>query len=251
MKTRRPLAVALVAAALTGCSQSEIEEVWAFYLGPFATGTDTQTLSHNFTDASEPDATSSWTTDDDTAESEAIVFGEIIGLDTGETVLVINNRTFLGTADGDTTTWLWERFDNGSARSTHTAGYTYTHDYNDSQLTTIELTDGDVNGTMEGTWTVSTTTDDTWNEDDQWDTVETGQATSQIPSSNFLVKELPTGGEVPATNRTDETDCSSSPCTLSVTTNFEQSRAVSAVLTDYTADELDRTLENSGQQAGF
>ena len=111
--------------------------------------------------------------------------------------------------------------------------------------------EGESTDTLTGEWTVTNTTDDTFHEDDTWNTALVDQSFSQMPLSSYLVVEDQFGNESAASNDPQANDCSSDPCSLSISTSLVQSRDITAVLTDYTADDLDRNLEVSGQPAGI
>jgi hypothetical protein len=250
MKLRNLLAIAAFASVSVGCSGDSSEQIWAFYLGVQVVDTDTQSLTHNFDDAYEQDSSSDWSTEGDVTESESIEFVEIVGLGNGETLLILQARTYLGATDGDKTTYSWDRFSEGNSYESHEQGYAYTHDWNDHVINTIVLTETEADGTVEGTWEITVTTDDTYNEDDEWDTTETGQNFSQVPAGTYLVVEDQFDNEIAATNDPNETDCTGDPCSLSVETTLIQTRTVTAVLTEYTADDLDRDVAGAGQPAG-
>lgn len=250
MTARLMLATVGLAAATMGCAETSSEQIWAFYLGALITDTDSQSVEHNFSDAYEPDSTSDWTTEGEQTESPAITFGEIVGLGNGQTMLVIQNRTFLGAIGEGSTAYSWDRYSEGNSYESHEQGYVYTQDWDDHVTNVITLAETDSAAVLTGAWVITTTTDDEFNEDDTWDIGLTGQSASQIPASAYLVKDGVTGGTMAASNSATASDCDSDPCRLAVTTKLVQSRTVEAVLTNYTADELDRTLETSGQAAG-
>lgn len=250
MTRRFLLATFALAGSTLGCSQESSEAIWAFYLGAMVTESDSLNLSHNFDGAYEPNSNSDWTTSGDITESEAIVYGEMVTLSNGEELLVLQNQTYLGATVESTTTWSWDHYSEGNHYESHEQGYAFTQDWNDHSLDAIALTDADTDGVMTGTWTRTTSTDDQFNEDDTWDTALTGQSGTQIPSSGYLVVTDDFDNETAAANSAVATDCTGDPCTLAVSTKLVETRTVKAVRTDYTADDLDRTLDLSGQSAG-
>ncbi len=249
MNRRLLLTTLTLAVSAIGCSQDTSEGIWAFYLGAMVTETDSNTLSHNFDGAYEP-SSSDWTTSGDITESEAIVYGEMVTLSNGEDLLVVQNQTYLGATVESTTTWTWDHYSEGNLYESHEQGYAFTQDWSDHTLDQIALTESDTDGVLTGSWTRTSTTDDQLNEDDTWDAIATGQSTSQVPSTSYLVVSDEFDNETPASNSAIESNCTGDPCTLSVSTKLVETRSVKAVLTDYTADDLDRNLEISGQQAG-
>ena len=174
----------------------------------------------------------------------------MVTLSNGEELLVLQNQTYLGVTVESTTTWSWDHYDEGNLYESHDEGYTFTQDWSDHTLDQIALTESDTNGVMTGSWTRTTSTDDEFNEDDSWDASLTGQSNSQIPSTSYLVVSDEFDNETPASNSAMASDCTGDPCMLSVSTKLVETRTVKAVLTDYTADDLDRNLEMTGQQAG-
>ena len=189
MTSRFLVATAMLAGACLGCSEESSEQVWAFYLGALVTDTDSQSLSHNLTDAREPSDASDWNSSGEEAESEAIVFAEIVALGNGETLLVLQNRTYLGSTSGTTTTYAWDRYDKGDTYDSHEEGYAYLHDWNDHLTNILTLMEGESTDTLTGEWTVTNTTDDTFHEDDTWNTALVDQSFSQMPLSSYLVVE--------------------------------------------------------------
>ncbi|GEM_PF-2156004 len=251
MHRRFLLATLALAGSTLGCSSEELtEEIWAFYLKAQITETDSENLSHNFDGAYQPSDASDWTSSADPEESQSIEYAEMVALGNGESLLVLRNRTYLGATTEQTTTWSWDRYSEGNSYESHEQGYAFTQDWNDHTLNQINLTQGDVDGVLTGDWTVTVTTDDVFQEDDTWDTALTGQTQSQLPAATYLVEEDDLGNETAVSNSSVDTDCTSSPCTLTVSTTLVLTRDVKAVLTDYTADDLDRNLEAAGQQAG-
>ncbi len=250
MTRRLTLATLALPVALLGCNDASTEQIWAFYLGAAIVDSDSTNLSHNFNGAYEPSDSSDWSQSGDVLESDGLIYGEMVDLANGEQLLVIGGETYLGATVETTTTWSWDHYSEGDSYDSHSAGYAFTQDWSDHTLDQIALNEGDTDGVLTGTWTTTVSTDDFYAEDDTWDTTLTGQANSRIPVSSWLVVEDDFGNESAASNSPVDTDCSGDPCSLSVSTKVVVSRTVKAVETDYTADELDRNLEISGQQAG-
>jgi hypothetical protein len=234
---------------LTACSTEQVE-VYLFLLGQVEEISDNSSLSHNFTDAYEPDDDSDWSRAEDSKTSARAVFGELVTLVDGSALLQLTGQTFPGTGDKGSWNFNWEDFDRGVTTDTHTAGYTYIRDFNNSRLDEITLVEGSEAGTLSGTWKTTTvnaldqTEDDTWSQD-------VGMTTGQITVGGQIVVENDFGTEQSASNSGQDTDCDSSPCSLSTETTTVTERTLQAVLTDYGPDDLEQDLDDYGQREGF
>ncbi len=233
---------------LTGCSSEQVE-VYLFLIGQEETVSENTSLSHNFTGAYEPADSSDWTSAEDVQTSGSAAFGELISMADGTTLLQVAGQTYVGSGDKGAWTFTWEHYDRGQTADTHSSGYTYTTDYDNSRKDTIGLTEGD-DGTLTGTWDSSQTNRFDQAEDDTW-SVDVGLNSGQIQVNGQLLVEDQFGTEAPASNSGQDTDCTGSPCLLDVTTTADTTRVVQGILTDYTPEDLEQDIGDYGQGEGY
>ncbi len=233
----------------TGCSTEQVE-VYLFLLGQEEVLSENTSLSHNFADAYEPDSADDWTRSEDSQASSQALFGELVTLADGTALLQFAGQTYPGVGDKGAWTFEWEDFDRGQTASTHTAGYTYTTDYENSRLDTLSFGEGTESGTLSGTWTTSTVNSLDQAEDDTW-SLDVGLSSGQIVIGGLLLVDNGMAGERPASNSGQNTDCTGSPCLLATSTTTESTRIVQAILTDYTPEDLERDSDQYGQNAGY
>ncbi len=232
----------------TGCSQEQVD-VYLFLLGqidPVSEGTE---LTHNFTGGYEPEATSDWTNTEDGSASEQLLFGELVVLADDTALLQIMGSSYPGFGDGGSWTFTWEDYDRGQTSATHDAGYSYITDYENSRKDTIKLSEGDEGG-LNGTWETSTVTGLDQSENDTWGQ-DVGLPNGQIQVAGRVVKDDGFGNEIPVSNAGTTADCDSSPCILQYTESADTTRTISGVLTDLTPEDLERDVDDYGQQQGF
>jgi hypothetical protein len=234
---------------MTGCSTEQVD-VYLFLLGQQETLSETTTLTHNFSDAYEPSDADDWTRSDDGQISSQATFGELVTMADGSALLQLGTQTYPGTGDKGAWTFEWEDFDRGQTANTHTAGYTYTTDYENSRLDTLSLTEGTDAGTLSGTWTTTTLNSLDQAEDDTW-SLDVGLPIGQIVVGGLLLIDDGVTGERPASNTGQETDCSGSPCLLATSTTVETFRVIQGILTEYTPEDLERDSTDYGQNEGY
>jgi len=236
--------------ALTGCGNAESVSVYLFFLGQIETLSDNASLSHNFSGAYEPEVTDDWTRAEDTQTSSQALFGELVTVADGTVLLQIAGQTYPGSVDKGAWTFSWEDYDRGTTSDTHVAGYSYTTDYENSRKDTLSLIEDEAAGTLGGTWATTTTVSLDQHEDDTWST-EVGLVNGQIVIGGALLVEDEFGTERAASNTSDETDCTGSPCLLSTSNVTETERIVQGILTDYTPEDLEQDVDDYGQNEGF
>ncbi len=234
---------------MTGCSSEQVE-VYLFFLGQQETLSDSTSVGHNFSGAYEPEDEDDWTRSDDSQVSSQALFGELVTLVDGTALLQVAGQTYPGSGDQGVWTFGWEDFERGQTADTHTAGYTYTTEYESSRVDTISLSEGTEPGTLSGSWETETTVSLDEAETDTWG-LDVGITTGQIDGTGLLVVEDQFGNVTTAANTYQETDCDGSPCLLSTKTSTEMSRTLQAILTDYTPEDLEQDLDDFGQNEGL
>lgn len=245
-----PLALAL----LTGCGGGDIEGIWHFYLAYAETPDDqcVTDLLHNFnnvyTPADEP-SESDWTEASSEEHSDGEFFGSIQR--SGDaTILTIGTAVFEGT-EVSNNQWSFHATSYSTTGDSlnHASGYVRTTEADEEADFFIEgLFD---KGGFVGSSGSETTTINTWTESDAWSielSAEIG-TTGQIPVSSYLLREYE-GNIVPIVNSYDRNDCSSDPCTLSLSTECSMSWSMSAHITDLPPDGWD-VVDDVNQGQGY
>jgi hypothetical protein len=153
-----------------------------------------------------------WTFTESVSESASAFFIELVALDHGQWALLYADSLALSTeSSGGTNTFEWDDFYEESEGMEHQTGYIFAGTVNDSSLTTVEM-EGVGGGELQGTWSMTMTSVDTWSESDTWDSGETGMWSGSIPSYDYLFDE--DGWEIE--NSADMEDCSDENCELTV-----------------------------------
>jgi len=245
----RRLSPLILAFALTGCSG--YSAVWLVEMGTLVTEDPTQTVEHNFLNATpevdEPD--DEWTETTTADASPQLMFAEIFESDGGdahERVMVADGKTLVGLKD-DAGLWVfaWTNHEGGESSEAHVSGYDYTEGQEVTVLWTVTL---DLDGKENvGTFDVDVQAIGTFSETDVFSSSETGMGFGQIPADAYL--DSTTEG-VPVFNAADTTECSGTPCTLTVTETAAGSAPVTAYRTNMDPDGFDG-VEGSGQEGGI
>ena len=210
--------------------------VWLFHVAETPEAEDCgTTVSHNFIDAGLPTEEideSEWEISESAAWSEAAHFGLVSRAGEGFTLL-LDGRIY-DSEDGAAFTHLRSTEDDESM--VHPSGY----QWRASERSSLEVT---ITATLEqgwtGTWSSLDSATEDYQESDGWSEEIGIGATGQIPSATWLVEEDDTGAEVPVDNLFEELDCADEPCQLAVETECTLEFALSAELTDLTAEDFE------------
>lgn len=228
---------------LSGCVQ--VDGIWYFVFDVDALSECTSTTTHNYADAEVPAPAdppdSPWTMTDTYDSSPSSSFGQIVYLDDGSAILVIDQLTYPGVETAGTWVFSWEDYSETTSSETHEDGYSYTNDERDSSSTTMTMTI--VGGSASGPVVWRSTDERTWSETDQWDPAEVNLFDTQIPAGNYL--DDPNGGSV--TNLPDEADCSGSQCELQVTSTCSSDGTFTATETQYATQDVFDAVDTAGQ----
>jgi len=242
-------------AALTGCTASQVEGVWMLFLDPAPELECQDVVSHNFINATTLDADSGdgidpWTEDGSEARSGSVSFAQITYTGDGEALLVMGGQAFPGReTDGGPWIFDWEGMEQQRDSLSHAQGYDYAESNEATSTTALTLTFE--KGTASGTLTESSTSLKTWTESDNWNDNLIGLGAGQIPADAWLkVVNLINDDETPASNTPISEDCTSEPCSLTVSSVCDSQRAVAATRTGYEDEDAYDLLENYGQSEG-
>jgi len=243
--TRSLLAAALVLCSLGGLSGCvQVDGIWYFVFDIEPLAECSESVTHNYIDAEVPGVDpvdSPWTMTDSQDSSPSAAFGQIVNLEGGRAVLIIDQQTYPGDRVGGDWVFSWEEFDEVDSSETHESGYTYTGSTSSSSTTTMTMS---IKGS-EATGPISYGSEQaqSWTETDQWEAPEVGLFDSQIPAGNHL--EDPTGGFVD--NRYDVVDCSGQDCELAVITTCATSGTFTATETKYSDEDVFDAVDSAGQ----
>lgn len=268
----RNLIIPLAGLALTGCA-SGIDGVWAMYLPYSPEEACVDTLTHNFTGATEIGAEEEeddgWTSSETDEQSDEMMFVQIETTGSDTAVLVIGAQSWPGTKTGKGLwTFEWIGSEDSSTSESHETGYEYVASTTGTSTETIALAlDG---GLGSGSWDASTVIDQEWTESDGWSD-ELSFRTGRIPSSMYLEREADGGGPggggkgdkggkgpggptpddtEPATNERDASDCDSDTCRLLLSTECSMGYNLTMTQTDYDSEEVFDYLRGVGQDYG-
>jgi len=241
--------VCLGALTTTGCANGD--GIWMIYVEVLLDDPcQDQQISHNFSTAYLPQDTggSDWTETDEGTISDQMFFAQLIETDATTGVLVIDDNAYPGTRDKKTWTFNWEGNEDTEHTSSYLSQYSYSENRNQTTSTTFVMTmDGDAGS---GSIDVDANTTTTWTESDSWGE-DVGMFMGQIPAANFLVEfDDDLQDEVPASNSSTDSDCSSGNCEISISTQCTTSRGFTATLTGYGGEYDYEGLEDAGQHGG-
>ncbi|MCB9763163.1 MAG: hypothetical protein H6739_25530 [Alphaproteobacteria bacterium] len=253
MRIIRITTAAAILAGLTGCAQGKAEGVWHFYL-TWASSDDAcaTELTHNFTNLFTPEEEeieNPWTTTSEVTRSDSEFFGSLS--ESGENlILVFNGTVFEGNKNGDAWVFRADSYTQSSDTDTHETGYTYsiTTDQAADYIISGAIKSGVFNGTSSAEWS----TVQGWTESDNWsqELADTEIGTQgQIPSYNYLLRDIE-GSVVPAYNTFDRADCTSDPCTLTLSSDCSTSYDLVGYQTDLKWDDFE-VVAGAGQGSGY
>lgn len=229
----------------SGCAPTD--GVWAIFIsaaGPIECETS---VDHNFLGAMQPPeapTNNEWVVEQTFEGSPAVLFARVFDV-AGEDskILVVGDQAYFGNRSGGVWDFTWTGNETTEDSEAHQSGYTFFDHTEANQVTKLSL---DLSGqTGTGTLTQTGTSTTIWEESDAWESSDVGFFSGQIPAGNYLVDS--TG--YPVSNDSDGTDCSGTPCTLTVESDCTQSSPFEARRTD-AGDEDFSGLEDAGQEFG-
>ncbi|MCB9795800.1 MAG: hypothetical protein H6741_24150 [Alphaproteobacteria bacterium] len=254
MRTRWITALVLLGSQLVGCQS--IEGVWHVYRAwePIPDDACVDEITHNFTNLYTPEEETTedpWTYSEVEERSDAEFFGTLFKSG-DEYVFIVGNTIYEGVKQADGT-YLFsaDSYTQSTDGQTHSTGYMYRELEDSSAGFSMHVTfEGKAlfNGTLDTEYVSMIT----WDESDNWSQelaeTEIGNQ-GQIPSQNYFLREIE-GNVVPAFNQFDRADCTSDPCTITVTTSCSYGYSVTGHRTDLEWDDYEAT-GGAGQGAGY
>ncbi len=254
MRILSPVSLAATALLLAGCGASPFG-IWLFEI-PSATDDDedcTDSVSHNFTgaEAVEEDSGGDYTSEITTERSGSLVLARIEATGEGQALMIIDNDVYPGTETRDGVwSFSWTGSQITDQADEHTQGYSYTWSGSSEMTENFVLTFGAQ--AVNGTYTVNTYDHDAYTETDSWSqqVAKYIGAEGLIPASRHLTVSGPTG-DMPASNRYDDSDCDSAPCELAVASDCSVDLDFSGTLTAFTEDEAYDAVGGAGQNPGL
>lgn len=236
---------------LSGCGPGDTG-IWAMYL-PAESVTECETLiTHNFTNAYEPEGEVSddgdWTITEERAESDSLSFVQIETFGNGEAILFIGATAYPGVATDSGWNFSWEGLTESESDETHTSGYSYTTtNSSTSTFSVIFNIDGD---TASGTIGGVSDSQRTWVESDTWDPKAVGFTNGQIPSQNYLLVDNDKQTGLPAANQGFDENCSGD-CSLDVFSSCMGEDNFTASRVHYADESVYEFVDEAGQGPGF
>ncbi len=242
----------LLAMACAGAK--DIDGIWAISI-PAVTSAEEEcsdSISHNFTEAYIPEdeeTTDTWTDESEISESAALQLVQITRQSKDEAEMLVGARTYVGTLKEGTWTFTWDGSDDTATTQSHVDGYDYTAELHTETVTTIRLTkEGD---TIKGSWASEMLTQGVWAESDAWsEEITEVSERGNMPSSLYLMIDVPGSGPRPADNERDRAECSGTNCELEVTSTCTRTRDYTGFITGYDTEEAYGHLTTAGQPAG-
>jgi hypothetical protein len=193
----------------------------------------------NGTAASAPTG-SYWDYSQDIVSSTRMLFGQVLNTSSGR-VLVVGDQAYPGEKSGGVWTFSYDSFTDGILKQEHASGYLFETSGLDGRE--IVISADMKSASMSGSWALTTTTDLTYTESDEWD-VSVGVISGQTPAGAYLLDSMGVG----VMNNSNSSDCSGEFCSLQVveactaTTTFTASKVGSLDETAYSG------LSDAGQQ---
>lgn len=222
----------LLAGTVAGCSS--MDGVWVLEVSPGDWSNVTETVEHNFTDASVRQEDTNWTLTEESGGSPGVAFAQILkGYGEDDQILVVGDRVYFGNKDGGIWDFVWVSEEDATGSATHTSGYSYTEsgDGTFTETLSLDLSGGD--GT--GTFTLDAQYTQAFTETDIWSETETGFTRGNLPSREYL--EYSEGGQVD--NDFDDSDCADATCTLTLTNTATYSASVVLFSTDLDSEDFE------------
>ncbi len=257
----------LLPSLLAGCAGFDPTGVWLFTIAETAATGDEcdESVFHNFAEAELPEESeeeSDWTEQESADQSERVTFGHIAA--SGDSYLLIIDGWVLPQAEGGSElqhTFQWEQSELRDSSASHAAGYLFIDETEQTETTRLVLTFPETApkegaAVITGTWESESTSLQSWEEADTWpddEGFEIGE-TGQIPAGSWLVvEETDTeSGELvqsAAVNTRDASECSETPCVLTVNSACLYSYSLSAEHSDIDPSDID--WEDAGWSAGL
>lgn len=229
--------------ALTGCVQ--VDGIWYFVFDIEPLAECTETATENYINGDVPDPgdppDSPWTYTDTQDSSPSSGFGQIVYLEDGTAVLVLDQQTYPGVKLAGDWVFSWEEFDETTASEAHEEGYSYTGDERSSATTTMTMSIAGNSASGPLLW--QSAQERSWTETDQWDPALVDLFDSQIPADMYLVDV--NGGFVD--NRPADVDCSGPTCELAVSSTCSTSGTFTATETRYADEDVFDAVDSAGQ----
>lgn len=238
----RPIALLLLA----GCGgSSDPTGLWLLNLAldpaDHAGQTCNQDVTENFAHAAWPveeQAESNWTETESQTSTGIAVLVRIETLEDGGAVLFFADAIFPGQEDeGGGWQFGWTDEQVSSYEQTHAEGYAYQETESATAALSWSLALAD--SAVTGTWAATTDSTSDWRESDGWDSDEVGLSSGQIPASAWLEDTEDVWASVE--NEPDSSDCDEDPCRLTVSSQCEDTIAVTGARLEL--DEAD-TIED-------
>ena len=243
-------ALVLLPLLLLGCPAAvEADGIWYFVWEAPEPPICTESVDENYLDGAIPPPEdlpeNPWTFTDDGAVSSGSFFGQIVTLEGGTPLLIIDDSVLEGAGDALEWTFSWDAFEQDGETQAHDAGYRYSELTYDSASTVITMTISGAAAT--GTMTNSEVFEESWTETDEWDAAEVGVAYSKIPSGTWLFD----GDGLPVENVPPSVDCQGVNCQLAFTTDCRSAAPFTATQTTYTDEDVFDAVEDAGQPFGL
>ncbi len=245
----RTLTAAALCLSLGACQYNK-EGVFIAFLPQADDLVCNDSINENITDADPPDdittTTTSWIFEDESTESDAVVFIQIFESMDGNVVFQIADSTYIGSSDGGVITVEWENNNNSVETAVNAdAGYSYTETDDTTVKNTITLTKNKDTKGYSGNWKTSVSTTISAQETDEWDAAA-GYYYYTTGQINNLIFSWLVGG---ASNNYDMVDCDSDPCFVEVTSTCDGSFNFEVVETDLEPEAYEG-VKNAGQPNG-
>ena len=191
-----------------GCNS---QTVWLLKFSKTEPASCESGIEHNFNGAFVPSSSSDWTEVNEVQRANDIVFAQLIEAGRGVGILVMGDQAFPGERSGNDWLFTWTDAVGTANGVQHASGYGYIEYTETTTEWDIKLDTqrGETTGQLEQIDVLRYT----WRESDTW--ADSAAATvgynGQIPADEMLlINDAELGGDVPATNRADTEDCTTS-----------------------------------------
>ena len=215
-----------------------------------------ETLTHNFINVLSPtkeDDDPNWTQEESSSASPALGFVQVEMGSGSNCVMLWGNQVMPGTCSGGEWSFEWERQDTGSSSNVHALGYTFSHDYDYTNVARLTLNMASSSGS--GKFKNETSTIDSYIESDMW-AEAVGVSDGQMPASSYLQTGTfdSEGNPVLETvyNTRADSECAASECTLdAAVTCATPEQTVRAYHYVFGEEPNYDNMRESSQDAGF
>jgi hypothetical protein len=162
-------------------------------------------------------------------------------------ILVLDDQVFFGNK-GIAGVWefTWTNSDVSTDTHDHNSGYTFSHESTAELNTVIQLDFFGGNQQADGTVIRTVRSNNAYQESDTWDSASVGRFSGETPSGYYLDDS---GGD-PLWTIHDTTECSGSPCQLTVEESAVFENPIEARNTGIHADDYDG-VDSAGQPGGL